>query len=169
MGQALPATPLPVAAMPTYQGEVWAAYRAKTRPCLILSCDNPKVDGDLTRGMANHATAPTCIVAPYYGVAKSAKRVGYNAQFVEQVRRCAYPQFLWDVLPFSGGEESILRLDQMQAIGAHHNAFKHSGFSLSSAALDVLDELIEWLIWKGLPADSLIALYRSEVESILGS
>jgi hypothetical protein len=165
--QPLKQAQLPVAAMPLHQGEVWAAYRAKRRPCLVISCNNPSVDPALTKGMANNATAPTCLVAPYYGVNQSGKRGGYHAAFVERVRRCEYPQFMWDVLPFAGGEESILRLDHIQPIGTHYKAYKPSGYGLCSDAIIVLDELLGWLLRGGVPADSLIAMYRQEIERTL--
>ena len=60
-------TDLPVAAMPLYSGELWAAYRAKKRPCLVIGSNNPLVDRTLTRGMAKRSTAPTVLAAPYYG------------------------------------------------------------------------------------------------------
>ncbi len=115
---------LPVAAMPLHEKEVWAAYRAKKRPCLVFSSDGNKVEKILTRGKPNHATAPTFLAAPYYGIDKNVKRAGYNPEFVEMVRHCQFPQFHWDKLPFPGGEESILRLDQLQPFGSHHDSNK---------------------------------------------
>jgi hypothetical protein len=161
--QPLKKSTLPVAAMPLYETEVWAAYRAKKRPCLILGCNHPTVAANLTSGMPKNATAPTLIVAPYYG-AKKGNRAGYRPEFVERVRHCEYPQFVWDYLPFPGGEESILRLDQLQPIGAHYGSYKLSAFKLSAAALEVMDELMIWLIRGGVAKDSLIAMYRQEIE-----
>jgi hypothetical protein len=160
---------LPVAAMPLNQGEVWAAYRAKKRPCLVLSCNTPGVDPALTKGMMKNATAPTCLVAPYYGVAQAGKRGGYQEEFVQRVRRSEYPQFMWDFLPIPGGEESILRLDHTQPIGTHYKAYKASGFGLCADAIEILDELLSWLIKGGVPKDSLIAMYRKEIEDVLGA
>jgi hypothetical protein len=163
--QPLKQTQLPVAAMPLHGGEIWAAYRAKKRPCLVLACDTPTVDAALVRGSPKNATAPTCLVAPYYGARRTAERAGYPDAFVERVRQCEYPQFIWDHLPFSGGEESILRLDHLQPIGAHHDAYRLSGFRLSDEALEIVDEMIDWLILGGVVEDSLIALYRQEIEA----
>ena len=70
-------TELPVAAMSLHQGEVWAAYRAKKRPCLVLGCDHPTVDSSLTQGMPKNSTAPTLLIAPYYGAAHN-NRAGYR-------------------------------------------------------------------------------------------
>jgi hypothetical protein len=166
--QPLKQTALPVAAMPLHGGEVWAAYRAKRRPCLVICSDRPVVDPSLTRGMPNNSTAPTRLVAPYYGVTKTNQRAGYRAEFVERVRHCEYRQFLWDVLPFAGGEESILRLDHIQPIGAHHNAYKLTDFRLSDVAIEVLDELVGWLLEGGVKQDSLVAMYRLEIEQLFG-
>jgi hypothetical protein len=163
--QPLKPTALPVAAMTLHDGEVWAAYRAKKRPCLILNNHCPAVQPELAKGMPSNSTAQTLIVAPYYGVKRNNHRAGYKAEFVECVRHCQLPQFVWDMLPFSGGEESILRLDHMQPIGGHYGALKLSGYKLSSDAMAVLDELLSWVIWGGVPEDSLVAMYRSDIEA----
>lgn len=166
--QPLKKADLPVAAMPLHSGEVWAAYRAKKRPCVVLGSINPLVDKALVRGMPNKSTAPTVLVAPYYGIDKNGQRAGYNPQFVERVRHCEYPQFCWDCLPIDGGpNESLLRLDHIQPVGTHHNSYKLSGFKLSDHALEVVDELIHWLVWGGVYEDSLIAMYRAEIEKLL--
>lgn len=157
--------PLPVAAMPLNEGELWAAYRAKRRPCLVIGCNHPPVDPALTRGMPKHATAPTCLVAPYYGVAKTASRAGYRPEFVERVQQCEYPQFVWDVLPIPNGEASILRLDHLQPVGAHYTAYKLTGYRLGDGAIEVIDEMIGWLMEGGVEEDSLVALYRQEIEA----
>ena len=50
---------LPVAAMTTHDDEVFAAYKAKRRPCIVY-CDNcTPVDRELTKGKPSHSTAPT--------------------------------------------------------------------------------------------------------------
>lgn len=164
--QPLRPTALPVAAMPLHEGEVWAAYRAKKRPCLVICCDHPAVDSTLTKGMPNKSTAPTMLVAPYYGAARNNHRAGYRPEFVERVRHCEYPQFVWDHLPFAGGEESILRLDHLQPVGAHYAAYKLSGYRLSDTAVEVIDELLSWLVWGGVTPDSLVAMYRQEIEEL---
>lgn len=170
VNQPLKKTDLPVAAMPLLDGEVWAAYRAKKRPCLVIGSNNPAVDQALTKGTPKNSTAPTVLVAPYYGVDRDGRRAGYKPEFVERVRHCEYPQFVWDRLPITGGpDESILRLDHLQPIGAHHNSYKISEFKLSDGALEIIDELVHWLIWGGVDADSLIALYRGEIEATFGS
>lgn len=157
---------LPVAAMPLHEKEVWAAYRAKKRPCLVLASTQPAVDRSLTRGTTKHATAPTILVAPYYSVDRDGSRAGYRPEFVERVRHCEYPQFVWDCLPFTGASnESIMRLDHIQPIGAHYKAYKLAGYQLTPGALEVIDELLYWLIWGGVRKDSLIAMYRDEIEA----
>jgi len=164
--QPLKPTSLPVAAMPLNGGEIWGAYRAKKRPCLVLSCDHPIVNSELTKGMAHHSTAQTCVVAPYYGVTKNHTRSGYRKEFVERVQQCEYPQFFWDHLPFVDGEESILRLDQMQPIGTHHHAYKLSTHKLSDEALSLIDDMLSWLVWGGVAPDSQILAYRELIEAL---
>lgn len=152
---------LPVAAMPLYREEVWAAFRAKRRPCLVIADQCPTVDKNLIRGMPTTSTAPTVLVAPYYGVDRDGNRAGYNPDFVERIRHCEYPQFLWDMLPIKNGPEaSILRLDQLQPIGAHYNSYRLTNFRLSDSALEIMDDLVHWLLWDGFPEDSDIIAYR---------
>ncbi len=157
---------LPVAAMPLYRGEVWAAYRAKKRPCVVLGSGSQSVERQLTRGTPKSHTAPTLIVAPYFGADQNGVRAGYTEAFIERVRHCEYPQFFWDMLPVNGANESILRLDQIQPIGAHHSSYDITGYELSPDALSVLDEMYQWLIHGGVEDDSCIAIYRSEIESV---
>ena len=159
---------LPVAAMPLYDDEVWAAYRAKIRPCLVLGYQHPRVEKDVTRGMANRATAPTVIAAPYYGAKQQGKRGGHNEKFIERVRHCEYPQFVWYILPGDKGIESILRLDHLQPIGTHHNSFTLTGHILSDDAMEIMDELVHWLVYGGVTEDSLVALYRADIEETFG-
>lgn len=154
---------LPVAAMPRYVHEVWGAYRAKRRPCIVLSVESQLVDKSLTRGKANHSTAPTYIVAPYYGV-NVGKRSGYSDLFTERVRHCEYPQFHWDKLPIPGATESILRLDHIMPIGNHYQSYKHTGYRLSKEALEIIDDLLMWNLKGGVPQDSVIITYREIVE-----
>ncbi len=165
VNQPLKGTDLPVAAMPLYAGEVWAVYRAKKRPCLVIGSAALSVDRNLTKGMAKHLTAPTILAAPYYGATRDARRSGYRPELLEQIRHCKYPQFLWDCLPIPGPDESILRLDHLQPVGTHHNSYELSGHKLSEDALEVVDELLQWLIRGGVHKDSVIAMYREEIEA----
>lgn len=97
------------------------------------------------------------LVAPYFGVASSANRAGYSPEFVERVMNCWYPQFMVDWLPHSSGEQSILRLDQLQPMGRHHHAYKPTGYRLSDIALDVMDGWLEWVFRGSIPATHLLA------------
>lgn len=162
--QALKQTSLPVAAMTLHDNEVWAAYRAKKRPCLVFSSDSIPVDNALIRGKPKSATAPTFLAAPYYGVDQNGKRAGYSAEFVERVRHCEYSQFHWDQLPISGAKESILRLDHLQPFGMHHDAYKITDYMLSQDAMDLLDDLLKWMIWGGIAQDSMLLDYRQLIE-----
>lgn len=148
---------LPVAAMPNYPHEVWAAYRAKKRPCLVLSAAHPQVEQNLTQGKPKHATAPMMLIAPYFGIASSANRAGYSKEFVDRVVNCYYPQFMFDCLPFTGGEPSILRLDQVQPVGRHYQSHQLTGFRLCDAAIDLMDTWLKWVFHGSMPAGSLLA------------
>ncbi len=155
---------LPVAAMPLFDNEVWAAYRAKKRPCLVIRESSQQVDKELTRGKSNSSVAPTITVAPYYGADEGSKRAGYSEGFRERVRHCEYPQFFWDKLPIQGANESILRLDHMLPSGAHHQAYRLTDYKLSSEAMSLVDALITWLIYGGIPEDSIILDYRKLIQ-----
>ena len=151
---------LPVAAMPLFKNEVWSAHRAKRRPCLVLSVECTQVDKELIAGKPKSSTAPTYIVAPYYGVDAGRKRAGYSEAFTERVRHCEYSQFLWDKLPVNGADESILRLDHIMPIGAHYHSYQHTGFRLSQEAMSVVDDFLLWHLHGGVPEESLILEYR---------
>ena len=154
---------LPVAAMPTYEGEVHAVYRAKVRPALVLSAPTPEVPKALRTGAAGWQTSPTLLVAPYYGVDPGGRRGGWREEFVDRIRRGEYPQYLWDKLPLGGAQESILRLDHVQPVGRHANACAPTAYCLSDDALDVLDEWFEWL-WTGLVrTDGVLAMIRGHL------
>lgn len=166
VGQPLKRTRLPVAAMPLHGNEVWAAYRAKKRPCLVIGSVSPSVDKSLTRGKPKHSTAPTILIAPFYGVEQDGQRAGYTPQFIERVRHLEYPQFLWDKLP-PDSRASLLRLDQLQPIGTGRGSYELTEYRLGRDALEIVDELFQWLIWERLPEDGLIAMFREELKLYL--
>jgi hypothetical protein len=160
---------LPVAAMTIHDSELWTAYRAKKRLCLVLGSNIPLVSDDLRRGMPRRSTAPVVLVAPYYGADQDGTRAGYNAPLIERIRHAEYPQFFWDILPISGTKESIMRLDHIQPIGTHYNSYEISEYKLSENAIEIIDDFLNWLIWGGVPADSLIRDYRKELEAIFST
>lgn len=166
--QQFKATTLPVAAMIKSENEIWAAFRTKRRPCLVLGVEKAEVDDSLTRKKPKHATAPMYLVAPYYGVKGKEGRAGYSEEFVERVRHCEYPQFFWDFLPIPSGEESILRLDHLQPIGAHHKSYKVLPYRLSDEALSLLDDVLRWLVWGGVPEDSMLLDYKAMISKTFG-
>jgi len=169
VNQPLKQTQLPVAAMTLHHGEIWAAYKAKRRPCLVLgSVSVPAVDKSLMRGKPNRSTAPTMLIAPYYGATDDGSRAGYTSAFVERVRHCEYPQFMWDSLPIPGGTaESIMRIDHLQPIGRHYKSYNLLGYKLSEEALTVIDEIITWYLWGGVPKNGTIASYRELIEEVI--
>ena len=132
---------LPVAAMSLNDKEVWTAYKAKLRPCLVIGKTRHLVEQKIRRGQPKRSTAQTYLVAPYYGADRDGTRAGYNPKFIERVRHIRYPQFVWDKLPLGGPKESILRLDHLQPIGRHHNSFKRTGYKLSEEAIEIIDDV----------------------------
>ena len=165
-----PKEALPVAALSLHEGELWTAYRAKKRPCLVVGTEQPKVDNSLRRDMPKKLTSATLLVAPYYGADKDGRRAGYNPELVERIRHAEYPQFMLDYLPIGGPKQSILRLDHIQPIGLHYYAYEHSGFCLSEEAVElILDDWLKWLFYGGLPPDSFLLDYQKEIISIYGN
>ncbi len=152
---------LPVAALPTYPGEVFVVQRAKVRPALVLGAGGPDVDAFLRRGTPRYQSAPTLLVAPYYGADQSGSRSGFRPEFVNRIRRCEYPQYMWDKLPIVGSSESILRLDHVQPVGFHPNSFELLPYQLSDEAMEIIDTQLEWLLTGSLPAESVLADIRT--------
>jgi hypothetical protein len=154
---------LPVAALSLKPEEYWRAYRSKMRPCLIIAEPGHIVDSNLTKGSPKRNYHPFYLAAPYYGV-KSGKRAGYPTAFIERVRHCEYPQFMWDNLPHKTGEESLLRLDQIQPIGANFQAYRDSGFKLSDEALEVFITHLNWRISGICEDNTLLAEFKKEID-----
>jgi hypothetical protein len=64
---------------------------------------------------------------------------------IEKIRRCAYPQFVWDILPFQGYDDSVLRLDHIHPLGHHGESYDLTNHCLSEGALVLLEEQMLWL------------------------
>lgn len=155
---------LPVAALPQNPGEIWSAYRAKVRPCVVLSIGGDEVPRTLRpQSSPRWQSAPTILVAPYYGAGRTEQRSGWYEPFLRRIRSCEYPQFLVDLLPLPPVGESVLRLDQVQPIGRHHDSYEPKAYRLSQDALDVIDEWLEWLGRGVLCKDAVLADIRVEL------
>jgi hypothetical protein len=157
---------LPVAALPNFPGEVRTVYRAKRRPVLVIAAGGPTVPRELRAGAARWQSAPTILVAPYYGGNPDGTRGGFRAEFVTRIRRCEYPQYVWDKLPLAGASESILRLDHLQPIGHHPNAYEYTSHCLSVQAVRLLDDWLTWLLTGTLPPDGDLAYVRGELAKL---
>lgn len=155
---------LPVAAMTLAKGELWTAYRAKKRPCLIFCDQKLLVEKKLVQGKPKWQSAPTFLVAPYYGADEGIDRSGFGALFQERIQYAVYPQLMRDMLPIPGSTFSILRLDQLQPIGAHHQALDRTGFKLSDDASLIVDEWLDWLITGTFPEDSFILEFQKSIQ-----
>lgn len=149
---------LPVAALPIYPNEEMLIFRSKRRPLLVVADNSREVDKKLVLGKPRYQTAPTLLVAPYYGRDEgTGNRSGFNDAFVERVRQCEYPQFFWDKLPLGGASESIMRFDHIQPVGSHHNTYNLTNFKLNDDALMVLDEWLNWYVYGCLDENCLLA------------
>lgn len=119
-----------------------------------------EVEKGLRLGDVKYHTNRTLLIAPYYGAEK------WKSQLIEKIRRCAYPQFIWDSLPiYRGDRQSILRLDHIQPIGSHGESYEITDFTLSQDALALLEEQLTWLRTGLLPTESILTYLR---DSLLG-
>lgn len=156
-GSHLPAgAKLPVAGLPHYLGEARLVYRAKRRPVLVLSTGGSEIPKSLRIGAARYQTNSTLIAAPYYGADQGGTTGGWKPEFVARIRRCEYPQYLWDSLPLKGREESVLRLDHLQPIGKHGESYEATDYELHEDALTAVDDYLTWFLKGEVPQDSLL-------------
>ena len=133
---------LPVSAMPVYDREMLYIYRTKKRPGIIISKGGALVEKKLTIGKAKNRTDPTILLAPSYSV-----REAFSEELCERVRRCEYPQFMWDDLPVGGAEKgSIIRFDHLQPVGRSKKSVEFTKYCLSDKALTFIMDWIGWLI-----------------------
>lgn len=167
VGQSLKKEALPIAGAPLNGADVWGAYRAKIRPCLIISEQGDYVDRTLTKGKPTHATARTFLVAPFYGIKGQEKQVYDDSSFIEKVRHLEYKQFFWDKLPHSNGQESILRLDQIQPIGIAYDVHKNLGYKLNEKALEIMNDLLRRYIWDEVDKEGDLKAFRDLLSDYL--
>jgi hypothetical protein len=147
---------LSVAALPLYENEKFYVYRTKKRPAVIISKGGPLIENELTRGMSKSRTVPTVLVAPSYGA-----DIGYRKEFIERVRRCEYPQFIWDYLPIGGKEKgSIIRLDHMQPVVRSTRSIELTQYCLSEKAMAFVMQWIDWLVSGRMDQDSTLCQTR---------
>jgi len=106
---------------------------------LVLSGSGSPVEPALRVGAPRYQTNPTILAAPYYSSDRT-----WNREFVERIRRCAYSQYMFDILPIPGGRDSILRLNHVQPIGAHSESYELTGYCLSAPALAVVEQQFQW-------------------------
>lgn len=138
---------LPVAALPLRSDEEYIVRRGKQRPCLIFASPDVSVDASLARGGKRWQTALTRLIVPYYSANGTTGRSGWSPELVDRIRRCEYPQYFWENLPFHGSPEgSILRFDHALSIGHDPANVKQTGRQLHPDALDILDDWFAWYV-----------------------
>jgi hypothetical protein len=158
---------LPVAALPIREGEDLIVSRAKRRPALVISTGGPPIPPELRRGASRWQSAPAILVAPYYGAKRGPTRGGWSEPFVDRIRRAEYPQYLWDILPLGAADEpSILRLDNLMAVGADSANWMTEPWCLSSEALGLLDEVFVWLMTGKLTEQTALGYARTALEAL---
>ena len=129
----------------------------------MLSAGGTDVDPALTAGQGKWQRIRTLIVAPYFGASRSGQRGGWNPRLAQTIKYAEVSQLFWDKLPIPGTNESILRFDQLQPIGRHHEAFQATPYRLSSEAMDVVEEWLEWYLFGREDPDGVLRLAREEL------
>jgi len=152
---------LPVAVFPGYPGGEFLVLRSKKRPAVVIATPGNEIPVPLQRGGAKWQYAPTLLVAPYFGAAATESRAGWSPALVERIRKCEYPQYVWDILPGHKGEESILRLDHLQPVGDSASSITIEPFRMSDDATRVLDDWLWWYFTGTYDKDGEIAVARS--------
>lgn len=163
VGAALPPAGLPVAGLPQAPGDEYVVYKGKVRPVIVVSEGGSEIPRELRIGAARWKTAPTLLVAPYYGTDQDGTRGGWRPDFVQRIRRAEYPQYVWDALPIGGPSQSVLRLDHVFPIARNPAAFDVTEHRLSPEALRILDEWLRWLITGVVEAGSVLAYIREQL------
>ena len=163
-------TALPAAILPYYRGECYTVHRSKKRPVLLLGDGGPDIPKKLRSSMKPRwHTNPTILVAPYYGVIKKGFSKWYEP-FVERIKKCEYPQYIWDTLPIpSDTESSILRLDHIQPIGKHHDSYEPTEYSLKPDVVDLISEWVGWLTTGEVDKYSVLNDIRNELLGLTNS
>jgi hypothetical protein len=151
---------LPVAGMPLRPAERYAVIRGKVRPVLVVGGVHARVAGQFLVGAPGWQTAPSLLVAPFYGADQDGTRGGWHPEFVRRIRRAKYPQFVWDMLPLTGPSESILRLDHAFSISAHPEAFVFTPHRLSEEAVALVESWVSWLVTGALDVDCDLDVFR---------
>lgn len=162
---------LPVAALQNFPGERHFVYRSKKRPVVVISLGGPEVPKSLRSGTKpKWQTAPTMLVAPYYGSEMTNLRAGWHGALVERIQRCEYPQYMWEKLPINDPPlESILKLDHIQPLGRHYKSYEVTDYVLCDDALDVLNDWLIWLTRNEMPKDSYLLEIRESLLKVNGS
>lgn len=116
----------------------------------------PLIEKELTRDISKSRTVPTVLVAPSYGA-----DVGYRKEFIERVKRCEYPQFIWDYLPIGGKERgSIIRLDHIQPVVRSTRSIESTRYCLSEKAMAFVMQWVDWLVSGRMDQDSSLCQTR---------
>jgi hypothetical protein len=157
-----------VAALPSFPGEVFAVYRAKHRPMLVLGTGGALVSEAILKVMSGWRVHPFLQAAPYFGVEQSEKRAGWHPEAVARIRHAEYPQYFYEQLPMGSEKESILRLDQLQPIGLHQDSYLLTEWELVPSAVEILDEWLMWLQRGTLDPEGGLAMLRQGLPSFGG-
>ena len=133
---------LPVSAMSVYDNEILCVYRTKKRPAIIISKGGEFIDNELTKGKSKWRTNRTILLAPSYSVGEA-----FSEEFCERVRRCEYPQFMWDNLPIGSTKKgSIIRFDHLQPVGRSKKSIEFTNYCLNDKAMTFIMEWVDWLL-----------------------
>ena len=135
------------AALPIRDGETYLVQRGKRRPALVVRTGGTPVAKDFRAGQSRWQSAPTLLVAPFYGVEASGTRGGWGEPFVERMGRGEYPQVRVGSIADRRNVDSPLR-HHLFAIGADPANYDTTPHVLSAEAIQLLDQRIAWLLYR---------------------
>lgn len=159
---------LPPAAFPLNNDEHILAYRGKKRYALVIYSGEDNLPVPIKEITVKWQKSPMVFVVPYYGAEKTVKRVGFPKEFIERVKMAEFPNFYWDLLPFSGSDPggSICKLDHIYPLGKHHDSIECLPYKLSPNAFGYILEWLRWLIEDVMDPDGFLRTIREELIAI---
>jgi hypothetical protein len=156
-----PEDPLPVAAMPLRPGERRIVLRGKFRPALVYATAAEELPRCLRQRLVDWIKDRCCLVIPGFGVDADGSRAGWPEELVARIRRCEYPQFLWDQIP-GASMSTVFRLDQLQPISMARSSYDCRRYRLVEGAMRLLDEWVVWHCTGYLAERSQLRAFRDE-------
>jgi len=126
------------------KNEEFLVVRAKRRPVILLTMEQPIKDIDTT-GFRGKLWRKRCLVAPVFGLQESIDgREEFPPLFVERLRQMEYPQLLFLPKQFElFSIDGMLRFDECQSVFTPH--LEPLGYSLSEDLIEITKSQLNFL------------------------